>query len=285
MITKKRENFFIIDNDFIELYAKHLGVFSVAVYSCLSKYADGKTGRCWPSMVTIAEKLKIHRRTVTKALNKLQEFNVIRITRGIDRKLRKRKNNVYQLVPKELWKDLPEEEYDDHNNNDDNLPFFVSDEKSHVAESTIDMASSLPDDGTEDASNKTNITKPIEEDLLCGLKPTKSYKGNTSSKAPSVPAVWNSDEAIFLLMRHYDKDYQIIGLYFANKEYSFGNRLACLKEIERNIKAAKRLTAYDINDIKKIMKYLDEQYFDTGWSLEAVSRYIEDYDILNWIDH
>ena len=93
----KRDHFFMIDNDYVTLYAKHLGVMATAVYTSLLKHADIETNRCWPSMELIAEQHGIHRKSVSKALKKLEEWNIISTARAIDRKNKKRKNNVYEV--------------------------------------------------------------------------------------------------------------------------------------------------------------------------------------------
>lgn len=261
----KTGHFFQIDNDYVKLYAKHLGVMATAVFTSLNMHADAM-GVCFPRMELIAEQHGIDRHTVSRALKKLEEWNIISTKRAIDRKLRKRKNNVYEILPKELWRKLPIE---------DSLSQPVY-RLSHGTVDTLHMASRIPNDGTEDTSNKTHLITPIEENSLCGQEPTKTYKENTSPKASSVPAVWNSDQAIQSLIKSGDKDYQIIGTYFYMQQYSFSDRPACVKTLERSLKAAKALRGYKVDDIRKTMEWMNEQEFELGWSLEAVNHYVDD---------
>ena len=290
-----RDNFFMIDNDYVTLYAKHLGVMTTAVYTSLCRAVNNKTRCCFPSMELIAKQHGIHRKTVSKALTKLEEWNIIRVGRAYDRNLKRRKNNVYELLPREMWKTLPDEDevvdYVDFgikNAIDDN-------DKSHGTENATHMVSTILNDGIEHTSNNTNITKLKKEDSICG-EPTEislslskksqlleEGKSKKSTLGVSRSAVWNSDQAVLSLVKSYYKDHQIIGAYFYIQQYSFKDRLACVKEVERSLRAAKSLIGYEIDDIRKTMKWLKDSEFDMGWRLEAVKRYIDDCIKTNFI--
>lgn len=311
----QREHFFMIDNDYVKLYAKHLGVMATAVFTSLNMHADA-SGICFPSMQLIAEQHGIDRHTVSRALKELEKWNIINTERAIDRKLRKRKNNVYELLPKELWKKPPVEDEDDgwlggycadividednfwawndveEDGNEDTTN--NDSEKSHGNKDTTHMASKIPDDGIEDTSNKTHIITTIEENSLCGeptelpLSLSNKLQLLKSGDGVSGSAVWNSDQAIQALMKSGYKDYQIIGAYFYMQQYSFSDRPACVKAIERSLRAAKALEGYKIDDIRKTMQWLNEYDFDysepdISWSLEAVIRYVDDCIATNFI--
>lgn len=297
MQNKKRDHFFIIDNDYVKLYAKHLGVVATAVFTSLNMHADSE-GKCFPSMELIAEQHNIDRHTVSRALKKLEKWNMISTKHGIDRRLKKRKNNVYELLPKELWGKLPNEDQDE----DDNLGGFCDDiildennfwawndidedgkedtindhDKSHGNIDATHMASILPYDGTENTSNKKHIIRTIEENSYCGQEPTKTDSGNSYSMVSSEPHLWNSKKAILSLVNNDYKDYQIIGEYFLIQKFFFSSKLAFEKKLKRSLKAAKALKMYDIADIIKTMKWMNNEDFDMGWSLEAVIRNIDD---------
>jgi hypothetical protein len=304
----QREHFFMVDNDYIKYYARHLGRTATAVYMSLLMHADYDTKRCFPSMQLIAEQHGIERHTVGKAISKLEEWNMIRIERLFDRKLVKRKNYTYTLVPIEFWKKLPVEDDETNENedrgiedatedDDDDLPFsvFVSDDikKSYGTKNTTHMVSKIPDSGIEDSNNNTNITKTKEENSFCG-EPTelpfslskkfqllKNEKSKKSTLGVSKSAVWSSDQAVLSLVNNSCKDYQIIGEYFSIKKMSFNNKSAFNTAIKRSLRAAKSLKEYTIDRIKETMKWVNEYDFDysepgISWSLEAVSRYIDD---------
>ena len=293
-IKKKRDHFFIIDNIYVKLYAKHLGVAATAVFTSLNMHADAD-GKCFPSMELMAEQHGIDRHTVSRALKKLENWNIISIGRAIDRKLKKRKNNSYELQPKELWKKPAEnvdnnnqDSYDDVEVDEDNFwgwnDFEENEtknsnsnnhEESHGIINATQMALEIPYNGTEDTSNKTHIIRTMKENPLCGQEPTKTSE-EPSLFFSSGSSVWNSENAILGLIKSSYKDYQIIGSYFYVQQYSFRNKMAYEKAVERSLRAAKALKEYTIDDIRKTMKWLDDKDFDTGWSLEAVNRYIDD---------
>jgi DNA-binding transcriptional regulator YhcF (GntR family) len=269
---------------------------TTAVYTSLCKHRDKDTNRCFPSMEIIAEQHGIHRKTVSKALNKLEEWNIIRVGRAYDRKLKRRKNNVYDLLPRELWNALPvEDEVIDYVDFGIKKTIGEDDDKSHGTENATRMVSTILNDGTEYTSNNTHITRLNKEDLPCGeptelsLSLTKKSqllekgKKEKSTLRVSVPAVWNSDQAVLSLIKSYYKDHQIIGAYFYIQQDSFKDRPACVKAVERSLRAAKALEGYEIDDIRKTMKWMKDSEFDKGWSLEAVNRYIDDCIKTNFI--
>ena len=277
----RREHFFMIDNDYVKLYAKHLGVVATAVFTSLNMHADAD-GRCFPSMELIAEQHGIDRHTVSKALKKLEEWNMILVGRAYNRSLKKRKNNEYTVIPINFWNGLPEGDqvvdsidYGIKTTIEDNeIPFAIIDrDKSHGNKDAMYVASKIPDGGTEYTSNKTHTIKTKEEKSLCGLTPTVPHKENTSLKTL---AVWNSVQAVQALVESGYKDYQIIGTYFYIQEYFFEDESAFKTGIERLLRVAKILKEYEMDDIKKTMKWLSDQDFELDWSLEAVRHYIDD---------
>ena len=78
---------------------------------------------------------------------------MIHVGKAYNRKFKKRKNNVYTLIPKEFWKKPPNE--DDNQDNDCN--------ESRGTRETISMESKIPYEGTENTSNNTHIIRIIEE--------------------------------------------------------------------------------------------------------------------------
>lgn len=288
-------NFFRIYNDYVTHYARYLSVVATAVYTSLCKHAD-INGKCWPSMDLIAEQHGIERHAVGKAIKKLEEWNMINTGKSYDRKLKRRKNNTYILVPRKFWKDLPVEydieDNEDHGNEDtiDDLP--LTNPKSHGNKNTMYMESKIPDYGTEDTSNKTHVTRTIKEDTLCG-EPTElplslskklQLLGNGKIGVSKL-AIWNSDKAIQSLINNDCKDYQIIGEYFLIQKLVFNSKLAFEEKLKRSLKPAKALLEYRIGDIRKTMKWLNDSKFDMDWSLEAVLKYIDDCVKTNFIQN
>jgi hypothetical protein len=81
-ITKiqPRPNSFRVDNIIIDDYGEKIGAIGIAIYNVLARYADRLTGICYPSIGTIAKKLKLGRTTVKKYLRILLNHCLIAIS-------------------------------------------------------------------------------------------------------------------------------------------------------------------------------------------------------------
>ena len=104
--NKRRRGFFTVDNDFILKFGRHLHPATMGVYNVLAMMADQKES-CYPSQMAISTKLGISTRTVVRAIKKLEECNLIRKTRKMDRRGEgqgKFLSNVYLLLDKSVWK-------------------------------------------------------------------------------------------------------------------------------------------------------------------------------------
>ena len=84
IVVLKRAHFFGLDNDIIDIRAKTIGATALAVYTALSRFANRKTGECWPSIGRLAQLLDLARNTVKTALRKLEEVGLITIKRRRD---------------------------------------------------------------------------------------------------------------------------------------------------------------------------------------------------------
>ena len=68
-----------LDNAIIDHHAKTIGAIGVAIYAVLSRYANRKTGECWPTIGCIAHKLDLARSTVKVYVRKLEAAGLIAI--------------------------------------------------------------------------------------------------------------------------------------------------------------------------------------------------------------
>src|SRR5690348_7766086 len=50
VIVLKRAHFFSLDNDLIDVHAQTIGALGIAVYAVLARYANRRTGECWPAI-------------------------------------------------------------------------------------------------------------------------------------------------------------------------------------------------------------------------------------------
>jgi hypothetical protein len=73
-------HYFSLDNDLIDHHAKTIGIIGVGLYTALARYANRKTGECWPSIGRLAHLLDCARSTIKIYLRKLVEVGLITIT-------------------------------------------------------------------------------------------------------------------------------------------------------------------------------------------------------------
>lgn len=96
-VRDSRGEFHIIDNLYLNGYAKHCGPYATCVYLSLCRHADISQA-CFPSVELIAEEHNISTRQVYRALNTLKEFKIIHVENNPGGK------NIYTLTNKRLWK-------------------------------------------------------------------------------------------------------------------------------------------------------------------------------------
>jgi hypothetical protein len=97
VIVLKRSHFFSIDNDIIDVHAKSIGALGIAIYAVLARYANRKTGECWPAIARIERTLNLGRSTVKRYLHRLQAAGLITIEERWDEE-GDRTSNRYTLL-------------------------------------------------------------------------------------------------------------------------------------------------------------------------------------------
>lgn len=102
----RQKEWFWLDNEYLNGYAKHLGVMCTAVYISLCRHVDNKTQSCFPSMRMIAEENGISDDTVMRAIKKLELWGIISVTRA-KKSDGTQANNLYVLTAKSMWKEKP----------------------------------------------------------------------------------------------------------------------------------------------------------------------------------
>ena len=90
------------DDEFLNGYAKFVGIYAVGVYHSLCRHAD-KEQQCWPSIEKMCEELNISRDSVINAIKKLEFCNIIKKER-----IGKKCTNRYNLLKKINWKPISE---------------------------------------------------------------------------------------------------------------------------------------------------------------------------------
>ena len=75
---------FSLAHDLIDHHVKTIGIIGVGLYTALARYANRKTGECWPSIGRLAHLLACARSTIKIYLRKLVEVGLITITQRQD---------------------------------------------------------------------------------------------------------------------------------------------------------------------------------------------------------
>jgi len=91
---------FMIDDKFLDGYAKFLGVYSVGVYCSLCRHVN-KWQKTWPSINLMGKELNIGRNKVIESIKYLEFWKIIKKQR-----LGMKCNNRYLLLKKTTWKTI-----------------------------------------------------------------------------------------------------------------------------------------------------------------------------------
>ena len=106
IVILKRAHFFSIDNDIIDVHAKTIGAIGIAIYAVLARYANCRTGECWPAIARIQRTLKLGRSSVKRYLQRLEAAALITVeARWSDDG--DRTSNLYTLLDPEPGSDCP----------------------------------------------------------------------------------------------------------------------------------------------------------------------------------
>lgn len=183
----RQKEWFWLDNEYLNGYARYLGTVATAVYISLCRHADNKTQTCFPSMELIAEENGIgSRNTVSKAINALEVWNIIKIERNYNKNTKQRENNIYTLLAKTQWKPKPctNNEHGGHaqinaepcTNNDKSHAQELSSNNTHInnTQLTIQAKQALQE-------NQKEIGEVIKEFELVN-KACADFYGNTTQR-------------------------------------------------------------------------------------------------------
>ena len=86
-----------VDDDFIDKFARHVGVDASMVYIVLCRHA-GVERLCWPSIELISDKLSISQRLVMRSVKLLERHKMVKVERP------RGSHNTYHLLEKLKWK-------------------------------------------------------------------------------------------------------------------------------------------------------------------------------------
>jgi DNA-binding MarR family transcriptional regulator len=97
IVILKRAHFFSMDNDIIDVHAKRIGGLGVAIYAVLARFANRKTGECWPAIARIQRTLNLGRSTVKRYLHLLEKEGLITVSERYSEE-GDRTSNLYTLL-------------------------------------------------------------------------------------------------------------------------------------------------------------------------------------------
>jgi hypothetical protein len=180
----RNKEWFWLDNEYLNGYAKYLGATCTVVYISLCRHADNKTQTCFPSMETMATENGINAKSVSRSIKKLVEWNIINVQEDYDKKNKKRKNNIYTLLAKSEWKQKPQDIKSDGSTHQTYSP---------KPQDKLDESHQTPVPSNNTHINNTHITiagqspAGINEliDLFKGVNPmyTDFFRNTTERKA------------------------------------------------------------------------------------------------------
>jgi len=94
--SKRVENRFYIDNEFIDGYARKVGWPGQVVYLALCRHE--RSGKAFPSVRHLAGEIGISTGSVSKGIKNLKEYGIIKIERTA------KGGYIYWLIDHEVWK-------------------------------------------------------------------------------------------------------------------------------------------------------------------------------------
>jgi len=101
-----RDQFFLVDDAYLNGYAKQCGINATGVYMALCRHV-GKEQSCFPSKKTMAEKLGICERSVYTSIKKLERCNLIKVESRGRKKDGNYRSLTYFLLDKSQWHPMP----------------------------------------------------------------------------------------------------------------------------------------------------------------------------------
>jgi len=206
------KNWFWLDNEYLNGYAKHLGASCTVVYLSLCRFAHNEKQTCFPSMETIAEQNGIHRATVIRALKKLEDWNIVAVERA-KKEDGTQANNVYTLLSKNEWKEKP---------------------SSNMQHSEAELQKVK-----EPSSNKLQSRVAQSNNNYTNINYTNI---NNTSKSEDLP--FSFSEWIDELENSKRRDLQVIGFFLKEKNLRFATREQANSVLRRHLKSAKEVANF-----------------------------------------
>ncbi|PIS14455.1 hypothetical protein COT64_02580 [Candidatus Shapirobacteria bacterium CG09_land_8_20_14_0_10_39_12] len=234
---RKKEQF-IIDDAYLNSWARHCGTPATLVYLSLCRHAD-KEQKAFPSQRFIADELGINVRTVKRGLKALQKYNIVQTEQ--EREKGKFTNYIYYLVDKSQWNKPP------------------GDKKCLRSHQGTKTDSGPPPYGlspTKDAHYKD-----------------AHLKDNSMSQEATD---WNLEKEIQKVLEDKRRHIQIIGVWIEEIRLRPENTEQIQSIIRRNLRPARLLNGYTNEDIHETIEALKNTEYLRKFTLETVLKYIDE---------
>jgi len=208
---------FIVDDKFLNGYARFLGIYAVGVYTSLCRHAN-KQQKSWPSIKRISQELDISRNKIIESVKYLEFWKIIK-----KKRVGKQLTNRYFLIDKKQWKPLSEVHIKDF---------------SEVYKGDF---TSLQDKLHEFTTGTSSRKETQEKGNTIEVKEEKFDFKNILKKVLKDPK------------RHV----RIIGLYWKFKSITAENKEQYQTFLKREVRPAKSLVGFSDEQILDVMEYLD----------------------------
>ena len=136
----------------------------------------------------------------------------------------------------------------------------------------------IPHLATEPVDENRKLQKPqVAETVSISNTDSDKYLSNinTDLATPSVAEGYSFQSALEKFRESDDKRVPILAEYFEAKGYQFQNKDQHVAAVQRNIRAAKLLVGYPIDQVRQTMDHLNLNA-DFKWTLETVGKYIDE---------
>lgn len=246
--SRRTENRFYIDNEFLNGYAKRVGWQGQCVYPALCRHE--RSGKAFPSIKHLAEELGISDSSVRRGVSNLKAHNIVQVER-----LGKTLNNVYWLIDYKMWSKIPKSEWSNR---------------------TITSRVSVPTEKVSVLTERSECSHRTHNNTNRIIL-NKNNTNILSAKADEEPIRLTNT----YIAKEKQKHVRVILAYASMKgKEVFDNAKQLSSFISRNCRPAKSLDGYSKQRILETMKWLKSNA-DFKWTLESVGKYIdEDLDKL-----
>lgn len=252
-------------NEFIDEYAKYLGIYAVGVYHSLCRHAN-KEKKCFPSIKKIKEELAIGKNSTIESVKRLEFFNIIEKIR-----IGKKCTNRYVLNKKSEWKPTNEVCLKDFSEVCHINLTSLRDKLHGFATQTSIVRRLKKEDSNYSVGKADKRSNPIVDEILTSMN---SSSGQQNKK----PEIFNFNSVLEKMINDKQKHIQVVGTYWKWLGWNFENKEQYQSALKRDLRAASILKGYSLSRIKRTFKKLDGDS-DNGekfaWNLNTVHKTID----------